>query len=204
MTQLYSAVLVQFRIAKASLLPGGFPQKRQPSIDELNARLQSHPTGNLLQAITSDWTVDAFELRTALEDAGYVLAYGTAEHRKGSMRYEKDHYVVKFHFVPRGTEVTTDTDMLALLSETFSNLSSNSFWKLQGYQNPATQAGALPWLSLNFASREQRYHGDDVTKTRLVRARDAEGKPTGEPMPLVAEAKLTFSGGQPVVTALSI
>lgn len=165
------------------------------------AREQAANNGKLILEPDVDRVIDISALQQSLTEQDYTLVEASIVARQNLSAYQREIYVVRFSFKLNAEH----TDVTGIAQEEFDRLADMSFWHACGYLNPSRACPddrAKDWLSINLASRVQRFVGEDPTHPILVSQRDEYGNRTSKKAPIKATCSMSLVNGWPALEKL--
>jgi hypothetical protein len=165
------------------------------------AREQAASNGKLILEPDLDRVIDLSGFQRILGKQDYTLVGASILARQNLPPYQREIYVVRFSFKLNAEQ----TDITSIAQEEFDRLADMSFWHACGYLNPSKSSPddrSQDWLSINLASRVQRFVGEDPTHPILVSQRDKYGNKTSTKAPIKAQCSMSLSGGRPILEKL--
>ena len=165
------------------------------------AREQAASNGKLILEPDLDRVIDLSALQQSLTEQDYTLVGASIVARQNLSAYQREIYVVRFSFKLNAEH----TDVTSIAQEEFDRLADMSFWHACGYLNPSKTCPddrAQDWLSINLASRVQRFVGEDPTHPILVSQRDKYGNKTSTKAPIKAQYSMSLASGRPLLEKL--
>jgi hypothetical protein len=193
-------IAVQFIAPRKLVEVSSLPTTRETDKISL-AREQAANNGKLILEPDLDRVIDLSALQQSLSEQDYTLVGASIVARQNLSDYQREIYVVRFSFKLNAEQ----TDITGIAKEEFDRLADMSFWHACGYLNPSKSSPddrAQDWLSINLASRVQRFVGEDPTHPILVSQRDEYGNKTSTKAPIKAQCSLSLSGGRPILEKL--
>jgi hypothetical protein len=165
------------------------------------AREQAASNGKLILEPDLDRVIDLSGFQRILSEQDYTLVGASIVARQNLSAYAREIYVVRFSFKLNAEQ----TDITRIAQEEFDRLADMSFWHACGYLNPSKTCPddrAQDWLSINLASRVQRFVGEDPTHPILVSQRDKYGNKTSTKAPIKAQYSMSLASGRPLLEKL--
>ncbi len=165
------------------------------------AREQAASNGKLILEPDLDRVIDLSGFQRILGEQDYTLVGASIVARQNLSAYAREIYVVRFSFKLNAEQ----TDITSIAQEEFDRLADMSFWHACGYLNPSKSSPddrAQDWLSINLASRVQRFVGEDPTHPILVSQRDKYGNKTRTKAPIKAQYSMSLASGRPLLEKL--
>lgn len=193
-------MLVQFIAPRKLVEVSSLPTTRETDKISL-AREQAANNGKLILEPDLDRVIDLSALQQSLTEQDYTLVEAGIVARQNLSAYQREIYVVRFSFKLNAEQ----TDITSIAKEEFDRLADMSFWHACGYLNPAKSSPddrAQDWLSINLASRVQRFVGEDPTHPILVSQRDEYGNKTSTKAPIKAQCSMSLASGRPLLEKL--
>ena len=193
-------IAVQFIAPRKLVEVSSLPTTRETDKISL-AREQAANNGKLILEPDLDRVIDLSALQQSLTEQDYTLVGASIVARQNLSAYQREIYVVRFSFKLNAEQ----TDITGIAKEEFDRLADMSFWHACGYLNPSKTCPddrAHDWLSINLASRVQRFVGEDPTHPILVSQRDKYGNKTSTKAPIKAQCSMSLSGGRPLLEKL--
>jgi hypothetical protein len=194
-------ITLQFALSSSKLANVSCLPTTRETDKESQARQQSANNGVMILEPRQDRIVDLSGLQQCLSEQYYTLVGARILARQNHSTYQNEVFVFRFSFKLNAEQ----TDITRLAQEEFDRLADMSFWHACGYLNPSKACPndrAQDWLSINLASRVQRFVGEDPTHPILVSQRDEYGNKTSTKAPIKAQCSLSLSGGRPILEKL--
>ncbi len=192
-------MLLQFIAPRKLVEVSSLPTTRETDKISL-AREQAANNGKLILEPDLDRVIDLSGLQQNLTEQDYTLVEAGIVARQ-NLSAQREIYVVRFSFKLNAEH----TDVTSIAQEEFDRLADMSFWHACGYLNTSKSSPddrAQDWLSINLASRVQRFVGEDPTHPILVSQRDKYGNKTSTKAPITAQCSMSLSGGRPLLEKL--
>ncbi|MCX6805773.1 MAG: hypothetical protein NT114_03735 [Patescibacteria group bacterium] len=193
-------IAVQFIAPRKLVEVSSLPTTRETDKISL-AREQAANNGKLILEPDLDRVIDLSALQQSLTEQDYTLVGASIVARQNLSAYQREIYVVRFSFKLNAEH----TDVTSIAQEEFDRLADMSFWHACGYLNPSKTCPddrAHDWLSINLASRVQRFVGEDPTHPILVSQRDKYGNKTSTKAPIKAQCSMSLASGRPLLEKL--
>ncbi|MEI6716311.1 MAG: hypothetical protein WCK87_01105 [Candidatus Saccharibacteria bacterium] len=193
-------LLVQFIAPRKLVEVSSLPTTRETEKISL-AREQAANNGKLVLEPDPDRVIDLSALQQSLTEQDYTLVEAGIVARQNLSAYQREIYVVRFSFKLNAEQ----TDVTSIAQEEFDRLADMSFWHACGYLNPSKTCPddrAQDWLSINLASRVQRFVGEDPTHPILVSQRDEYGNKSSTKAPIRAQCSMSLASGRPLLEKL--
>ena len=193
-------LLVQFIAPRKLVEVSSLPTTRETDKISL-AREQAANNGKLVLEPDPDRVIDLSALQQSLTEQDYTLVEAGIVARQNLSAYQREIYVVRFSFKLNAEQ----TDVTSIAQEEFDRLADMSFWHACGYLNPSKTCPddrAQDWLSINLASRVQRFVGEDPTHPILVSQRDEYGNKSSTKAPIRAQCSMSLASGRPLLEKL--
>lgn len=195
-----NSIAVQFIAPRKLVEVSDLPTTRETDKISL-AREQAANNGKLILEPDLDRVIDLSALQQSLSEQDYTLVGASIVARQNLSAYQREIYVVRFSFKLNAEQ----TDITGIAKEEFDRLADMSFWHACGYLNPSKSSPddrAQDWLSINLASRVQRFVGEDPTHPILVSQRDKYGNKTSTKAPIKATCSMSLASGRPLLEKL--
>ena len=182
----FESVLLQFSFSNKKLVPVSAQQLPVETIDNMKQRVAAGNGNCLLEPVVQ---TDVSEIQKDLQSAGYMLVGGSTQERL-KKKDGSPYWMVRFIFVPSDRAEVSDQFSVEDATAALDEITSMSFWRARGFDNPAENDGRM--LSINLEARVQRYIGENIEQPVSARHRDEDGKPFGEPLPIQPQGILGF------------
>jgi hypothetical protein len=194
-------IAVRFALSSSKLANVSCLPTARETDKESQARQQAANNGKLILKPDSDRVIDLSGLQQNLTDQNYTLVGAKIQVRQNLSGYQRETYLVRFSFKLNAEQ----TDAARIAQEEFDRLADMSFWHACGYLNPSKSSPddrAQDWLSINLASRVQKFVGEDPTHPILVSQRDEYGNRTSKKAPIKATCSMSLVNGRPALEKL--
>lgn len=162
-----------------------------PIIDNVGFNPQATPGIEIVPKLPGHST-DISNLHDQLIEQGLTLTHATRIKRQTFVAdgLQRDYDLVRFHYYPSDVAyVHEDVDVEKLVNA-FREIAVMGFFTLNVHLN---RSEGVPWLSINFDGRVQRYIGEDLTKPVLVK-KDQRGQKLKTPHPIQPKHVLEYKG----------